>query len=52
VEDNLDVRLQELSQLIEEKENQLRTLDSMLANKRVQSNQNYLANLPVRTGAK
>jgi len=50
-EDNLDVRLQELSQLIEEKENQLRTLDSMLANKRVQSNQNYLANLPVRTGA-
>lgn len=47
---NIDIRLQELSQLIEEKENQLRTLDSVLANKRIQRNQNYLANLPVRTG--
>jgi murein DD-endopeptidase MepM/ murein hydrolase activator NlpD len=49
-ESNIDIRLQELSQLIEEKENQLRTLDSVLANKRIQRNQNYLANLPVRTG--
>lgn len=49
-ENNIDIRLQELSQLIEEKENQLRTLDSVLANKRIQRNQNYLANLPVRTG--
>lgn len=50
-EDNIDMRLQELSQLIEEKENQLRTLDSVLANKRIQNNQNYLANLPVRDGS-
>ncbi|MFO1391275.1 MAG: M23 family metallopeptidase [Agitococcus sp.] len=50
-EDNIDMRLQELSQLIEEKENQLRTLDNLLTNKRIQNNQNYLANLPVRDGS-
>lgn len=50
-EDNLDIRLQELSQLIEEKESQLKSLDSLLANKRIQNNQNYLANLPVRDGS-
>lgn len=49
-EDNIDIRLQELSQLIEEKESQLRALDNVLSNKRIQNNQHYLANLPVRDG--
>ncbi len=50
-DDNIDLRLQELSQLMEQKEAQLQALDSVLMSKRLQSNTNYLANLPVRTGA-
>jgi murein DD-endopeptidase MepM/ murein hydrolase activator NlpD len=49
-DDNIDLRLQELSQLMEQKEAQLQALDSVLLSKRLQSNSNYLANLPVRTG--
>lgn len=49
-DDNIDLRLQELSQLMAQKEAQLQALDNVLMNKRLQ-NQNYLANLPVRKGA-
>jgi murein DD-endopeptidase MepM/ murein hydrolase activator NlpD len=47
---NINVRLQELSQLMEQKEAQLQALDSVLMSKRLQNNSNYLANLPVRKG--
>ncbi len=47
---SIDVRLQELSQLMEQKETQLQALDSVLMTKRLQNNSNYLANLPVRKG--
>lgn len=50
-DNSIDVRLQELSQLMEQKEAQLQALDSVLMSKRLQSNNNYLANLPVRKGA-
>jgi murein DD-endopeptidase MepM/ murein hydrolase activator NlpD len=50
-DDNIDLRLQELSQLMEQKEAQLQALDSVLMSKRWQNNSNYLANLPVRKGA-
>ena len=50
-DNSIDVRLQELSQLMEQKEAQLQALDSVLMSKRLQSNSNYLANLPVRKGA-
>ncbi len=50
-EKNIDVRLQELSQLMEHKEAQLQALDNVLINQRLQNNQSYLANLPVRKGA-
>ena len=50
-DDNIDIRLQELSRLIEEKESQLRALDKVLVNQRSQIGQSYLANLPVRHGA-
>ena len=50
-DNSIDVRLQELSQLMEQKEAQLQALDSVLMSKRLLSNNNYLANLPVRKGA-
>ena len=36
-DDNIDVRLQELSQLMEQKEAQLQALDSVLMSKRLQN---------------
>ncbi|HMY82195.1 MAG TPA: M23 family metallopeptidase [Agitococcus sp.] len=50
-EDNIDLRLQELSTLIAQKEAQIKALDRILSQKKWQSNLNYLANLPVRQGA-
>lgn len=50
-EDNIDVRLQELSSLIAQKEDQIKALDRILSQKKWQNNLNYLANLPVRQGA-
>lgn len=50
-EDNIDLRLQELSSLIAQKEAQIKALDRILSQKKWQSNTNYLANLPVRQGA-
>lgn len=50
-EENIDLRLQELSQLMAQKEAQLQALDNVLMSKRMQSAQNYLANLPVRRGS-
>ncbi|PTQ89863.1 M23 family metallopeptidase [Agitococcus lubricus] len=50
-EHNIDLRLQELSQRLAQKETQLQALDSVLFNKRLQNNQSYLANLPVRNAA-
>lgn len=50
-EENIDLRLQELSQLMAQKEAQLQALDNVLMSKRMQNSQNYLANLPVRKGS-
>ena len=50
-EDNIDLRLQELSALIAQKEAQIKALDRVLSQQKWQSNTNYLANLPVRQGA-
>jgi len=50
-ENNIDLRLQELSGLIAQKEAQIKALDRILSQKKWQSNINYLANLPVRQGA-
>lgn len=49
-EDNIDLRLQELSTLIAQKEDQIKALDRIMLQKKWQSNVNYLANLPVRNG--
>ena len=49
-EDNIDLRLQELSTLIAEKEDQIKALDRIMSQKKWQNNVNYLANLPVRNG--
>jgi murein DD-endopeptidase MepM/ murein hydrolase activator NlpD len=50
-EDNIDLRLQELSSLIAQKEDQIKALDRIMSQKKWQNNLNYLANLPVRQGA-
>lgn len=49
-EDNIDLRLQELSSLIAQKEDQIKALDRIMSQKKWQNNVNYLANLPVRNG--